>query len=90
MTAKNFVEKGNDVVLNLDKNNSITFKDGVGKVIEVYDETGAIEDGFVRYDFSLPDGLQYNSTKRTEIIVDDSDTAVEKGYLKIDKNTWLK
>ncbi len=86
VTSKNFVEKGNDVILNLDKNNSITFKDGVGKVIEVFDDNGALDEytGVVRYDFSLPNGLKYNSTKRTEIAVEDSDTAIEQGYLNID------
>ncbi len=87
VTSKNFVEKGNDVILNLDRNNSITFKDGVNRVIEIYDATGALDDstGYIRYDFSLPEGLKYNSAKRTEITVEDSDTTLEQqDYLNID------
>ncbi|MBQ9480227.1 MAG: hypothetical protein IJU71_11835, partial [Selenomonadaceae bacterium] len=86
VTAKNFVEKGNDVILNIGNKYSLTISDGVGKVIEIYDESGALDDGagYVRYDFSLPDGLKYDSTKRTAITVEDGDMLIDIGGVDID------
>ena len=86
VSAKNFVEKGNDVILNINAKNSITIKDGVGKIIEIFDENGALDDGegMVVYNFSLPEGLAYDSAKRTSIGISDSDTLIEIGSVDID------
>ncbi|MBQ9478548.1 MAG: calcium-binding protein, partial [Selenomonadaceae bacterium] len=86
VTARNFVEKGNDVILNISNKYSLTIQDGVGKVIEIIDDTGALDDGmgFVRYDFSVPDGLKYDSTKRTALLVEDNEQLIALGGIDID------
>ena len=86
ISAKNFTEKGNDVILNIGTKHSLTIKDGVGKVIEIFDENGALDDGagYIRYDFSLPEGLAYDGAKRTSIEITDSDTLIELGAINLD------
>lgn len=86
VTRKSFAEKGDDVILNLNKDNSITFKNAIGKVIEVFDDTGALDDssGYIKYDFSLPNGLKYNNIKRAAIEIEDDAALVELNRLEID------
>ena len=86
VSAKNFVEKGNDVVLNIDSKNMLTIKDGVGKVIEIVDETGMLDNGAgsVTYNFSLPDGLKYNNLKRTSIDVSNASALAALDSLNLD------
>ena len=81
-----FVEKGNDVILNIDSKNTLTIKDGVGKVIEIVDEKSRLDNGTgsVKYDFSLPNGLKYDSQKRTMIDVSNGSAVDRTDILNID------
>ena len=58
LTANSFSEKGNDIIVTFDKNNTLTLKDAV----KYLDKEG-ITIGAFEYSNSLPSGLKYNSSK---------------------------
>ena len=80
-----FNDSKNDVVLTLNKKNSLTIKNAAGKSINIYDENFELS---ATYGHFLPDGLKYND-KRTAIEVEDAEAANENGDIDIDLNDTL-
>ena len=92
VTNDNFIESGKDVILQLDKDNSITFKNAIGKYIVVNENNAFYTDrvsslnggtGYVIYDYSLPEGLAYDKT-REAITVSNARAALNEGGFSID------
>ncbi len=77
-----FNDSKNDVVLTLNKKNTLTIKNATGKAINIYDENFEL---LATYGHFLPSGLQYNA-KHTAIEVENAELAESNDEIDIDLN----
>ena len=72
--------KGSDVVITIDKSNSLTVKNGLGKAIKIVDESDeALTTNENGWGETLPTGLNYDSSKFSKITADNGVITVS-GY----------